>query len=98
MTRSLAAAMILCLAGLAQAQLRTLPADAKRGQIRHLQEMTVQIDGKRARLARGAQVRDAHNRILVPMAIPAGSVVKYTLNAQGEVSAVWILSAQEAGR
>ena len=98
MTRSLAAAMILCLAGLAQAQLRTLPADAKRGQIRHLQEMTVQIDGKRARLAPGAQVRDAHNRILVPMAIPAGSVVKYTLNAQGEVSAVWILSAQEAGR
>jgi hypothetical protein len=34
----------------------------------------------------------------VPAAIPAGSLIKYTLNAQGEVSAVWILSAQEAGR
>jgi hypothetical protein len=98
MTRPLAAALIFCLAALAHAQLRTLPAHAKPGQIRHLQEMVVQIDGKQARLARGAQVRDAHNRILVPAAIPAGSLIKYTLNAQGEVSAVWILSAQEAGR
>ncbi|MDH3318391.1 MAG: hypothetical protein OEO84_01715 [Betaproteobacteria bacterium] len=98
MTRSLAAALILCFASLAQAQLRTLPADAQRGQIRHLQEMIVQIDGKLARLARGAQVRDAYNRILVPAAIPAGSVVKYTLNARGEVSAVWILTTHEAGQ
>jgi hypothetical protein len=98
MTRSLAAAVIFCLAGLAQAQLRTLPADARVGKIHHLQEMVVQIDGQQAVLARGAQVRDAHNRILVPAAIPAGSLIKYTLNAQGEVSAVWILSAQEAGR
>jgi len=98
MTRSLAAAVILCLAGLAQAQLRTLPADARVGKIRHLQEMVVQIDGKLARLSRGAQVRDAHNRILVPMAIPSGSLIRYTLNAQGEVSAVWILSAREAGQ
>jgi hypothetical protein len=98
MTRSLAVAVILCLAGLAHAQLRALPADARVGKIRHLQEMVVQIDGKQARLSRGAQVRDAHNRILMPTAIPADSLVKYTLNAQGDVSAVWILTAQEAGR
>ena len=98
MTRSLAAALILCLAGLAHAQLRALPAQAKLGEIRHVQEMIVQIDGKLARLSRGAQVRDAHNRILVPAAIPAGSLIRYTLNARGEVSAVWILSAQEARR
>jgi hypothetical protein len=96
MTRSLAAAMILCLAGLAHAQLRTLPAQAKLGKISHLQEMIVQVDGKLARLARGAQVRDAHNRILVPAAIPADSLVKYTLNPQGEIAAVWILTAHEA--
>lgn len=98
MTRSLAVTVIFCLAGLAHAQLRSLPADAQVGQIRHLQEMVVQIDGKLARLSRGAQVRDTHNRILVPAAIPAGSLVKYTLNAQGEVSAVWILTAHEAGQ
>ena len=98
MTRSLAAALILCLAGLAHAQLRTLPADARLGKIRHVQEMVVQIDGKLARLSRGAQVRDAHNRFLVPTAIPGGSLIRYTLNAHGEVSAVWILSAREAGK
>jgi hypothetical protein len=98
MTRSLAAAAILCLAALAHAQLRSFPAQAKLGTIRHLQEMVVQIDGRQAQLARGAQVRDAHNRILVPAAIPAGSLVKYTVNAQGQVSAVWILTAHEAGQ
>jgi len=98
MKRSLVAVVILCLAALAHAQLRSFPPQAKRGTIRHLQEMVVQIDGRQAQLARGAQVRDAHNRILVPAAIPAGSLVKYTVNAQGQVSAVWILTAHEAGR
>jgi len=98
LTRTFALLFALCLAAPADAQLRTLPAEARRGEIRHLQEAIVQIDGQQARLAIGAQVRDAHNRILVPAAIPAGSVVKYTLNAQGEVSAVWILTAEEAAR
>jgi len=34
----------------------------------------------------------------LPAAIPADSLVKYTLNPQGEIAAVWILSAQEARR
>jgi hypothetical protein len=103
MTRSLAAAALLvllvmvCLAPPAHAQLRSMPAHAKLGKILHLQEMVVLIDGERAVLARGAQVRDAHNRILVPAAIPPGSLIRYTLNAQGEVAAVWILTRQEAG-
>jgi len=98
MTRSLTCLAILCAATLAHAQLRTLPAEARRGQIRHVQEMLVQIDGQTARLAAGAKVRDADNRILVPAAIPPGSLVKYTVNGQGEVSAVWILTEQEAAR
>jgi len=89
--------LLLC-AVLAHAQLRTLPADARRGTLRHLQDMIVQIDGRNARLSLAAQVRDAHNRIVVPAAIPPGSLVKYTLNQQGEVSAVWILTAQEAAQ
>jgi hypothetical protein len=98
MTRLLAAALFALLAATAFAQLRTLPAQAKPGKMRHVQETIVQIDGKLARLAPGARIRDAHNRLLVPTAIPADSVVKYMLNAQGEVSAVWILTPQEAGQ
>jgi len=98
--RSLAILALLCLAApaLAQLQVRILPAEAKRGYLRHVQDLDVQIDGKFTRLSAGAQVRDAHNRILVPAAIPAGSLVKYTVGAQGEVSAVWILTEQEAAR
>ena len=96
MTRLLAATLILCLAGPALAQPRTLPANAKRGELRHVQGRTVQIDGKGARLAPGAQIRDAHNRIVRPAAVPAGSVVRYQLDAQGHVSRVWILTPREA--
>ena len=98
MMRWLAAVLLALFVATAYAQLRTLPAHAAHGKIRHLQDMVVQIDGKQARLARGAQVRDAHNRILVPTAIPAGSLVRYTVNPQGEIAAVWLLTAYEAAQ
>ena len=98
MTRFLAAALALCLAGAAHAQLRTLPADARAGKLRHVQEMIVTIDGKPARLARGAQVRDTYNRILVPAAIPRDSFVAYRLNTQGEIAAAWVLTPRETAQ
>ena len=98
MKRLLAAAVLLSLAAAAAAQLRTVPADAKRGVMRHLQDMIVQIDNARVRLAPGAQIRDIHNRLVLPAAIPAGSVVKYQWDAQGMVHRVWILTPQEAAQ
>ncbi len=98
MTRLLAAAILLCASALVLAQLRTVPANAKRGEMRHLQEMYVQVDGKQARLSPGAQVRDIHNRLVLPAAIPARSIVKYQVDAQGLISRVWILTPQEAAQ
>jgi hypothetical protein len=82
----------------AHAQLRTIPDAAKRGEMRHLQEMIVAINGQQQRLAPGAQIRDATNRIIVPAAVPAGSLVKYLLNDAGQVHRVWILTPQEAAQ
>src|SRR5258706_2153669 len=82
----------------AQAQLRTIPADAKRATMSHVEGMTVEIDGKRALLAAGAQIRDDRNMIVVPAAVPRGVVVKYQLDLQGQVGRVWILSPQEAAQ
>jgi hypothetical protein len=96
MMRLLAAALLLCASAMALAQLRTVPANAKRGEMRHLQDMTVQIDKTQARLAPGAQIRDIHNRLVLPAAIPARSIVKYQTDAQGMVYRVWILTPQEA--
>jgi hypothetical protein len=82
----------------AHAQFRHIPADAKRGEIRHLQEMIVEIDGKAMRLAPGAQIRDASNLIVLPVAVPGGALVKYTRDTQGYVTRVWILTPQEAAQ
>src|SRR2546423_9192171 len=78
------------------AQVRAIPGDAKRGEIRHVENMMVQIDGMPQRLAPGAQIRDAANRVVVPTALPAGAQVKYLFNEEGLVRQVWILTPEEA--
>lgn len=98
MLRLLAFALAACFAGVAFAQFRAIPLDAKRGEIRSLGNMDVEIDGKKMRLSAGAQIRDAGNLIIVPTALPAGAKVKYLLDAQDMVRRVWILSPQEASQ
>ena len=91
-------ALLLLAASLAGAQVRSIPAEARVGEIRHLQEMVVEIDGAAQQLAPGAQIRDASNRIIVPTAIPSGARIKYLVDANGQVHRVWILTPEEAQR
>ena len=99
MIRILVATLLFTFAaGAAQAQLRTIPADAKRARMSHVQGMTVEINGKKTVLAAGAQIRDASNRIVLPAALPGGSLIKFTPDMQGRVWRVWILSPQEAAQ
>jgi hypothetical protein len=60
--------------------------------------MLIEIDGVRQRLAPGAQIRDASNRVILPTALPAGSQVKYVVNGDGHVRQVWILTPEEAAK
>jgi hypothetical protein len=80
----------------AAAQLRSIPADAQRAKMSHVQENVVEVNGKRAQLAPGAQIRDDSNRVIVPTALPSRSLVKYRRDANGLVREVWILTPQEA--
>ena len=82
----------------AWAQVRTIPDEAKRGEVRHVQDMLIEIDGVQQRLAPGAQIRDSSNRIIVPTALPAGAQVKYVVNGEGHVRRVWILTPEEAAK
>ncbi len=82
----------------AQAQLRTIPAAAKRATMSHVQGMTVEVNGKRTDLAAGAQIRDANNMVILPTALPAGSLVKIQPDMQGQPWRIWILSSQEAAQ
>jgi hypothetical protein len=83
----------------AHAQLRSIPDDAKRGQLRFVREMVVEIDGAPARLSPGAQIRNTDNRILLPSALPQDSLlVKYLADPSGQVHRVWILTQEEAAK
>jgi hypothetical protein len=86
-------------AGVAFAQLRSIPEDAKRAQLRHVREMIVEIDGTQARLSPGAQIRSVDNRILLPSALPQERLlVKYLPDSTGLVHRVWILTQEEAAK
>jgi hypothetical protein len=86
-------------AGSAFAQLRAIPDDAKRGQIRHVREMVVEIDGTQARLTPGAQIRNTDNRIILPSALPPEpQLIKYQTDPTGMVHRVWILTREEAAK
>lgn len=85
-------------ASTAAAQLRAIPADAKRAEMSHLSENFVELNGRRVQLSPGAQIRDPLNRIIMPATLPPACVVKYQLDGAGLVHRVWILSPEEADR
>ena len=98
MLRCLLLVLAFAAAGAAQAQLRTLPGDAKRGMLSHVQGMTMDLNGTRVELSAGAQIRDGRNMIVLPTAVPAGVLVKYQLSTDGKLHRVWMLTPQEAAQ
>ena len=94
--RSLAVALLAVASVAAFAQVRSLPPDTKRGEIRHVEGMVVEINGTQMMLSPGAQIRNESNLIVLPAAVPAGATIRYALDATGQVFRIWILTPQEA--
>jgi hypothetical protein len=93
--RVLAFILLACGVTLAAAQLRTIPKEALVGQLRHLEAMVVEIDGKPRSLSPGAQIRDPDNRLVLPVSLVETTQVRYLADSTGMVHRVWILSAAE---
>ena len=96
--RSKLLALLICvlvLPAAALAQVRQIPDSAKRGNIVHIQETVVEIDGEPLRLSAGAQIRSRDNLFIVPMSLPRGAPVKYTLDGSGQLHRVWVLTPEE---
>jgi hypothetical protein len=92
-------AMLICavlLPATATAQLRPIPDLAKRGHIVQIEGPIVEIDGERMRLSPGAQIRNQNNMIIMPVSVPPGTLVKYTLDGLGQIHRVWVLTPKEA--
>ena len=94
----LLALLVMAVAAPAWAQLRTIPKDAKRGELSHVTQNIVSVDGQQMRLAPGALIYAQNNLTIVPSQIPRNSLVEYTLDRSGELAKVWILTAAEAAR
>ncbi len=96
----LLAASLACTASpvFSQSVIRTLPEEAKRGYLTHVRENVVSLDGKATRLAAGGHIRGRNNMILMPAAVPRDSLVKYQLDAEGNLQRAWVLTAEEAAR
>jgi len=94
----LLAALAALLAASAGAQLRSIPPDALRGQLTHVTESIVTIDGRTMKLAPGARIRSQQNRLVVPAEVPRGTLVEYTLDRDRLLDRVWILTPAEAAR
>jgi len=97
--RALLLVIAAVFAAAAAAQVRTIPAEARRAEMRHVRENIVEVNQRHElQLSPGAQIRDPLNRIIVPASLPPASVVRYQLDAAGLVHRVWILTAEEADR
>ena len=83
----------------AQTRSAPIPEDAKRGYIRHVKEMAVTLDRKPMQLAAGAVIRDQRNLTMVPVSIPReGAWAAFTLDRNGQVFRVWLLTPEELAR
>ncbi len=94
----LALTVALALPAAAQTQ-RQFTSKALRGEVVFGTPPEVTLNGKPARLAPGARVRDANNLIQLPASLAGRkAVVNYTLELEGQLLDVWILTAQEAAK
>jgi hypothetical protein len=94
------AALLVAFVGPAAAQApRNFPGNALRGEIVVIQPPELFLNKRPARLAPGARVRSQQNLSLVTGALADQRlVVNYTLDPNGLLLNVWILTAEEIAR
>ena len=91
-------ALALTLPLSAQAQ-RTFTAKALRGEVVFGTPPEITLNGKPARLAPGARIRDENNMLHLPASLAGKKfVVNYTTELEGMLLDVWILSRSEMTR
>ena len=90
-------AAVLTATAVAHAQVRTLPANAKRVIVGQQQYPLpyINLGGNVVRLAPGGVIYDQNNRTLVHGALPLGADVIYTLDMNGDVGRIYILTPLE---
>jgi hypothetical protein len=90
-------ALAVALPASAQSVTRNFPATALRGELVLQQPPEALLNGVPARLSPGARIRGTNNLLVMSGAIVGQPyLVHYTLDDQGQVHLVWLLSDTEA--
>ena len=87
----------LLAAGVAHAQFRTLPPASKRvtvGQQKYPLPY-VNFGDKPFKLAPGGVIYDQNNRFILHEALPPGADVIYTVDTNGDIARIYVLTPQE---
>jgi hypothetical protein len=90
------AALLVCASAWAQLPPRKIPPNALRGTYAPAPFPGAYIDGKLVQMAAGVRIVMPNNRTVPPAQVPAGTPVRYELDAQGKVRMVWVLTLEEA--
>jgi len=77
---------------------RQIPLEAAKARMQPPSNGQIELDGEAFALSPGVQIRDADNRIVMPMAVQQPGTVLYLTDAAGAVHRIWILGANEAQR
>jgi len=78
---------------------RPFPVNARRGTMSLDSYPAITIDGKVRRLSVGARIWNRKNLIEMPAYLHGSDLtVNYTVNSQGDIDRVWLLTPEEASR
>lgn len=87
-------ASLLC--GSAAEAARNFPQNARRGTITEHQYPHYKIDSSIYRIAAGGRIYNQHNLIIMPASFYGQAEVMYRLDINGQLSAIWLLTREEA--
>jgi hypothetical protein len=77
---------------------RQLPKDAHYGQMTRFSYPLASINKHTFRMAPGARIYNHQNLTITPAAMPPQAQVLFRVDAAGQLSSIWLLTAQEAAR
>ncbi|HWH48571.1 MAG TPA: hypothetical protein VN664_12270 [Burkholderiales bacterium] len=78
---------------------RTFPEKAVRGEMKAHNYPYMKIGGKTLRLPPGGKIFNEQNLIIMPASLPSQTAqIMYTTDMNGDLSRVWLLTAEEAAR
>jgi hypothetical protein len=92
-------ASLMLVGGVSAQSMRKFPPTALRGTFEVVQAPDVALNGKPARLAAGARIAGQDNMLKLSASLTGQKyLVHYTIDPQGLLKDVWILTADEAAK